>query len=115
MSANRPTDLFLTQGDNRALRTWRLWSRDAATGAVTAVDLTSAVAVAVYVPGMPGSPLACTWLADTTGTVSRLFLTADMAVAGDFPFETQVTWGDGTVRTIPSPGKDIIHVAAQLA
>ncbi len=114
MTTTTPTELFLNVGDNRALRSWRLLSRNPVTGALTAVDLTTASAVEIHAPGMANPTMSCTFLADATGTVSRMFVTADLVNDGDFPFETQVTWADTTVQTFPNPGTDLIHVRPQL-
>lgn len=114
MSLTQPTELFLTQGDNQQLRRWQIYSRDPITGQATPVDLTTATAVRMHTVGSAVTDMACTFLTDATGTVSRVFLTADLATTGDFPFETQVTWADGTIATFPSPGKDVMHVAAQI-
>jgi hypothetical protein len=112
--------LYFTKGDNKAVRTWTL--RNGPLPSSSVVDLTNASALEIHAIGMPNPTMTVSVSGSpTAGTVTRTFLTADLAVAFsgarelDFEFETQVTFVDGTIATFPSPGKDTIHVTDQLA
>lgn len=110
------TVLYFVAGDNKQLRSWIV--RNGPLPTSPPIDLSAATAVEIHVPGIPsGTPagtLPCTFVADATGTVSRTFAAADLVKAGLFGFETQITFADGTVATVPDPGADQIKIRSAL-
>lgn len=107
------TVLYATMGDNKQTRSVIL--RNGPNPTSTPLDLTNATAVVMNASGLATSPKTCTFLTDATGSVSVSLVTADLAKAGNFQIEWQVTFADGTVTTVPSPGTDTLVVRQQVA
>jgi len=106
------TALYATAGDNLQTRTVIL--RDTS----GPIDLTNAASVAFHANGINVSATiskAATFIASTAGSVSVRLDTADLAAAGTYNCEWQVTFNDGTIMTVPEPGKDSLQISAQLA
>lgn len=50
-----------------------------------------------------------------TGIVRLGWRAGDTARAGEFQFEVQVTFGDGTIETFPNDGYEIIKITEEIA
>jgi hypothetical protein len=108
------TTLYFDVAENLAIRTWVL--RNGPSSTSTPVDLTNASSVvAVIGKRFPTALKSCTFLADTTGTVSVMMLAADLTTAGKFTMKTRVTFNDGTIVDFPKPGYDEVDVGTASA
>jgi hypothetical protein len=94
----------------------------------TAVTLTDALTVGGSPQNLTGAAVSFHMVSDTTtvtgaasivsaaaGTVSYTVSATDLAVAGTYQQEWQVTFGDSTVLTFPSNGYNRIVVLPDLA
>jgi hypothetical protein len=82
---------------------------------VTPVDLSGATARLLRRLGAVALPaLALTIPVGTDGLVKRDWVAGDLADAGVWQAEVEVTWPSGGVQTFPADGYVTIHVVADL-
>ncbi len=84
----------------------------------TVLDLTNAAGVKFIMSHVNGTPKvnrAATVLSPATaGVVMHTWLPADTNTAGVYHAEWQITWGDGTIQTLPTESYVRIEIVPDL-
>lgn len=98
-----PNSIQFKRGDTAAVIRATLYSDDAST---TPLDLTGASVkfIMALIAAEPGTPVvngACTIIDAVNGRVGYDWMSTDVAVAGVYMAEFQVTYSDGKIQTFP--------------
>lgn len=113
----RPQPIQVKRGDTKPDVRLHLFSEDPDTDVTTDIDLTTATRVRVLISRGDGvHPIVDRDLAarPDDGRLTFEWAAGDTDEAGKFRGEVEVTWGDGTVQTVPGGGYFEVVIWADL-